>query len=1232
MCTSTTGAALLPDDILGAPPAVCGRRQVRDTHTLTMTTTHEDEAASSSKITPPPLSLEGAVPAFSMPALDGPSPASAAREADPQPKTSPSLSSSLGSASGVMPPFFTSRHRNSTDVAPETSEAPTGLRQAMRQAWHMLPGFRKSSGHYGEMDESFDDGTSRGARRWRDTDAPVAHGAAETSLQRIDSSASHRSLASSNESAPSPPSRTSSLQRSLHAHPMSEIPEHQEVASAPTGTPAAPGSEALSFSTPPMPPPPPPEPPMSEKRAMFLRARTKSIDHMHKFLNLKNFAKDKARKYKRDPPPPPPVTSAPMAASASESPTTPGSTPPSAHLPDPPVQPVTIETAPLAPVPRMTGKTPPMLSPTITPMQPLAPSPSSASSRTSKPPSPSSPPSASPVAISCNEHRPEPTPGAEAAVNDSPAKPSSSYSVTSFETHTSLATALDSMDRSFHSPDKQLRRRSNSVPGTSMATPAQRIVSRDASDSSDDRMRVGALALVSDDEEGDYEQLPPPTHDVSMASSVHDLFVEHGWSSHAPQSEHDGAQELLDNLGLDTLEAPQSHGAAPHSLHLKPSVGRIEIFEPGTELPALPGEAFGVAHGDVPHEAAEQSESAPVPATVIPSPPAAPLSAPVLSDGSDAQLEHDARSRPLTRILEPLNIKALSEQETEATSPPWLLRYKPRSTETEPVPASSSRGSLDEAAGRRSEDDTSMRVPRPLRGSKSSSLLTAVASQAHRIKKNAREAWPPPAHDDASFGADDEERSSLPLAPPPPPPVTSPSSQPETPMSMYRTKRNKSQPTLRIADDREFLEALEQVRMQHKERIAHRERVRSSRKASMPNLRAPPSPHRPPLPMSRACSSGADDRSGRSRAWSLASRAERESVRPSHSPEPPDVSTSFLEMESVGSSSHSSVVVDEAPLGDKGEDEDSRDVDSSDDGDDHDQEEEDGDEGRASRAGSAMSDPIPNELGIGHTTGNEPSAPFTNDDDWKKEVKALFLIRELVQTERSYAAHLESLLIVVLKWAGRSSTRMQKNVLMPSQPLSTPQRTPSSTQAVPPHLVTLRNMLPKLISVSRVLVYSIEDSPTSEGVARAFLSIRPRLEEVHVSWHAVVGATLRVMRSTEASKSKSKGRLGRVPVAPATAEIMRKNMRPDLVHGSDASPESDRRDKSRSTADAAPKELSAVDVAIMPTQRIPRYVLLLRDLLSYTRPDSEAYQVLHQALESVQELGYRCDQASTHTQ
>ena len=285
---------------------------------------------------------------------------------------------------------------------------------------------------------------------------------------------------------------------------------------------------------------------------------------------------------------------------------------------------------------------------------------------------------------------------------------------------------------------------------------------------------------------------------------------------------------------------------------------------------------------------------------------------------------------------------------------------------------------------------------------------------------------------------------------------------------------------------------------------------------------------------------------------------------------------------------------------------------------------------------SNVSEPIPNELGIGHTTGNVPSAPFTNDDDWKKEVKALFLIRELVQTERSYAAHLESLLIVVLKCTGTSSsTRMQTNVLMPSQPSNTSQRMASNT-TVPPHLVTLRVMLPKLISVSRVLVYSIEESPTSEGVARSFLSIRPRLEEVHVSWHGVVGATLRAMRVTEASKSKSKGRLGRVPVAP-TVEAARRATRPDLSYSDAAldstssTSSSDKREKSRAY-DPPPKELSAVDVAIMPTQRIPRYVLLLRDLLSYTSPDTEAYESLKLALETVQELGHRCDQASTKTQ
>lgn len=898
----------------------------------------------------------------------------------------------------------------------------------------------------------------------------------------------------------------------------------------------------------------------------------------------------------------------------------------------------------------------------------------------------------------------------QSTVDDSLTNPPSTRSMGMFDS-TSLETADDSVDRSFGTPEKS-RRRSHSVPGTAMslipsmisplepplssnrsgeaqpAQPAQPASNVEASDE-DDRARVGALALATDDEEEDETPAAQPAQDTSISSSINDLFLETDWQPDweegekpppRPLHEH-GAQELIDNLGLDALDVP-GRSVSPRSSYPELPVERDqrEKVASNAPSPALSSEAFGVAHGgpeptevmkDAPKlprvwtaeddesEAPQASPAATLATLAPPSVLYGPPSGSALGQSasslptSEAGTSEEPKYRPLNRILEPLNMKALSLSEHDVDSSsattPWSLRFK-RAPDTEPVapvpPLHAPRGSMDESTNvlpRHSEEE--QRVPRALRGSKSSSLLTAVASQAHRIKKNTREAWPPAAQDeDMTFVADEDDKrprtarsdtgsdapSTDTIS------ITSPT-KPDTPLSMYRTKRNKSQPTLRIADDREFLEALEQVRMQHKERMAHRERARSSRKASMPNLRSSSIPsgpglRRPPMPLARVTGDDQHDRSERSgcsRTSSAASRSDK--ARQGASPDAgilPDMSTSFLEVDSADSSSGSS---SDGPKGIP------NDVES------HDGSGQGG--GGASRdandersegahsAESDMLDPIPNELGIGHTTGNVPSAPFTNDDDWKKEVKALFLIRELVQTERSYAAHLESLLIVVLKWTGKSSTRLQTNVLMPLQQPTSSQRVPPPT-TVPPHLVTLRNMLPKLISVSRVLVYSIEESPTSEGVARAFLSVRPRLEEVHVSWHGVVGATLRAMRATEASKSKSKGRLGRVPVAPHTAEMMRRSARggssdPACV---DAALESDRRgDKSRAS-ECAPKELSAVDVAIMPTQRIPRYALLLRDLLSYTSPETEAYETLNQALACVQELGYLCDQASTNTQ
>ena len=990
-------------------------------------------------------------------------------------------------------------------------------------------------------------------------------------------------------------------------------------------------------------------------------------------------------------------------------------------------------------------------------------------------------------------------------------KASSSRSMASADTLTSLATANDFFDSRTHTPER-MRQRSHSVPGTAISMPHDEAAAvtttfdsvHNVPDSmSDDQAHVGALALAPQEDNDDDVTMITGLHDAesttqaagALHSSEHDLFVESRWDEWNADAmttplHEQGAQELLDNLGLDALDV-QSHGLSPRSSHSQASTDRTDRVEPVPDMPLHPGEAFGVAHSGTPVEepgtnfatspspksswpsskprdapandapettkggqsrassvtspahgpsdAPASAEAAPsstspaaLPVTSLsgsppPSPPAhGPNSAPALSSSAPPApptppssslppatelgtlLDSDSRLRPLNRMLEPLNIKALSLQEADTDTAPnaaatvnstWPLRFKPRNVDgdTMPGPSAHTSGhhSVDEEAPaelRASGDDEATRVHRALRGSKSSSLLTAVASQANRIRKNARDAWPA-VHDDDPVASsstksedDDRERSKERKSrtaqrsddgesyqPPASAPVSSqdmatsaPTSKetgkPDTPLSMYRKKRNKSQPTLRIADDREFLEALEQVRMQHKERIAHRERARTSRKASMPNLRPSPASRRPPpLPMTRGLSErterpgrSGDERKVRSRASSAASRSEIDSARMSMSPEMPaglpDMSTSFLDIDSIESMSASSTASDEPPDAaipssasaggaaaaslDTMEPGTGAPCDPAGAHDAPDDAVDDADETESNE--SNVSEPIPNELGIGHTTGNVPSAPFTNDDDWKKEVKALFLIRELVQTERSYAAHLESLLIVVLKCTGTSSsTRMQTNVLMPSQPSNTSQRMAPST-TVPPHLVTLRVMLPKLISVSRVLVYSIEESPTSEGVARSFLSIRPRLEEVHVSWHGVVGATLRAMRVTEASKSKSKGRLGRVPVAP-TVEAARRATRPDLSYSDAAldstssTSSSDKREKSRAY-DPPPKELSAVDVAIMPTQRIPRYVLLLRDLLSYTSPDTEAYESLKLALETVQELGHRCDQASTKTQ
>ena len=1252
------------------------------------------------------------------------------------------------SSSGSYMPLLRTPARFSPRVTTDASPEETGtLRNAMRHARHIFPSFRRSGNDEdnGEVSPSDDSNRLRRAlpsRRIRTDDsadddahwswtrersahrAPPSSAGSDVSasdvfdasspseLHRNDSTASRNSRASSGASAGGP-SRTNSLQRAMCAYTMSEIPE------PPDEPPSAPAAFPPRSSPPPL-PPPPPDPAPSDKRALFLRARTKSIDHMHRLLNIsKGKPKGKRRKdgtkaissgdaalptstLARSPIGKTPLGDAPSPASPDDSatrasalpsytPASPSASPsgPSSSSSDaaaasrplqlplgPPLPPR--RASPTLPGPRSLDESPPMVPP-------------KASSRYAAP-ALDIPAAMNPAVLdkpvlpvlSLAESTPSPSlQDTQASLSTAPEAPEGDSSVLS-------PSEIDTTLPSSWSPDSELRP-SPLLSGDSVTT------------------SIGALALAPSDASAVLPADQGPSLPDTVAAEIENMLTSGPlsagewptWSQLPPSPVHTPLQEhghgLLENLGIGPSpdsQNPQSPDAervkSPSEATADTATVNAVSCESNETTRQTSEDKHDVDDGDDGGDGDDDDDAssydddtedmaAPLADAAEQLEPSAMLQVPGASEPASARTSHSlstsgsqksalgtsdshgSATHPSDSLL--ASVQASKSADLMATSPasplsgqssgtlgddskaPSRASLGPRCPESESAAilaqAATARRSLDEDIDDDDVDDERFAAHPPLRGSKSSSILSSIASQQRRAKK-------------ALGSADDDsvKSSELPCdgddeAPPVPPlpasqrgaaaatpshrreGITSPvsmtdlrgaarseqprrsrshrsetsrhdvsesrlPSRPETPAApTFRTKRNKSQPTLRIADDREFLEVLEQVRQQHKERFAQRAQARS-RKASMPNLRQSPSSRRPPLPLTRL----SDDREGphdeptrrRPRAASATSSEMPPDVPPDTSATA-DGSTSFLELESINS---------DAALS-----EDTDNVESA----------------------SEHSEPIQNELGIGHTTGNEPSAPFTNDDDWKKEVKALFLIRELVQTERSYALHLESLLIVVIKWTGTTSTstRMPTNVLMPSQPSTASVRLPSSS--TPPHLVTLRKMLPQLISVSRALVYRIEESPTAVGVADSFLAICDRLEEVHVAWHAVVGATLRAMRSAESSKSRNKGRLGLIPVDPLPSTEPRR--KESATH---PAPDADRRDRLRPGVEPPSKELSPVDVAIMPTQRIPRYVLLLRVLLSYTSPDTPTYTTLETALQKVQDLGYMCDNASSQTQ
>lgn len=260
---------------------------------------------------------------------------------------------------------------------------------------------------------------------------------------------------------------------------------------------------------------------------------------------------------------------------------------------------------------------------------------------------------------------------------------------------------------------------------------------------------------------------------------------------------------------------------------------------------------------------------------------------------------------------------------------------------------------------------------------------------------------------------------------------------------------------------------------------------------------------------------------------------------------------------------------------------------------------------------------------------------------WTAARQALFCIREIVGTERKYQAALKMLL------TGQTA----------NQP--------------PPLLLTY---LPDLIRASEALLKAFLDDPSAWGVSTAFMACEDDIEAAMVSWCSVAGNffTESPTHEGESATMGGKWRL-RKSLLSATnnplTTVVEKSSRnssptssspPPLLTlmneagsrirdrqrtvehywkvpddgGAESHAERPRRVNSadsRSKGEPPTRRQSVRDLAIQPTQRVMRYVLLYRDLLRSTPLTSPSRALVERALEAATRIANKCDHAQDNT-
>ncbi|OJA10316.1 hypothetical protein AZE42_05182 [Rhizopogon vesiculosus] len=263
---------------------------------------------------------------------------------------------------------------------------------------------------------------------------------------------------------------------------------------------------------------------------------------------------------------------------------------------------------------------------------------------------------------------------------------------------------------------------------------------------------------------------------------------------------------------------------------------------------------------------------------------------------------------------------------------------------------------------------------------------------------------------------------------------------------------------------------------------------------------------------------------------------------------------------------------------------------------------------------------------------------------WHTARKALFCIREIIRTERKYQEALKTLL------AGQTAN--------PPPPL-------------------MLSYLPDLIRVSEALLKAFLDDPSAWGVSTAFMACEDNIEAAMVSWSSVAGNffTDSPSKETDSASIRAKWRRRKSlllstgsplltvggksrgyspPASPTPLPLIRSftsetgsriRQRTDGHYrkvSNDGSVESSTTERSSpgvnsvdekdgraddSKRGSPTRSPSVRDLAIQPTQRVMRYVLMYQDLLENTPPTSPSRALVERALKAATHIASKCDRA-----